>query len=113
MRQAGILAAAGIVALETMVERLADDHARARDLAQGLRAIPGLILDPGTPKTNMVFCSLADDVPLDAARVASALAERGVGVGAVASRRFRLVTHYGIEDEGILRAIEAFKDVLA
>ena len=55
MRQAGILAAAGIVALETMVERLADDHRRARMLAEGLKEIPGIVLDPGTPYTNMVF----------------------------------------------------------
>ena len=55
MRQAGILAAAGIVALETMVERLADDHRRARMLAEGLKEIPGIALDPGTPYTNMVF----------------------------------------------------------
>ena len=58
MRQAGILAAAGIVALEKMVERLVEDHARAKKLADGLRLVPGLQLDPGTPATNMVFLSL-------------------------------------------------------
>ena len=62
MRQAGVLAAAGIVALDKMVSRLGEDHERARELAQGLRAIPGLRLDPGTPATNMVFFDLAPEV---------------------------------------------------
>lgn len=112
MRQAGVLAAAGIVALESMVDRLADDHRRARLLAQGLGTIPGLELDPGTPKTNMVFCSLADNVPVGAAQVASALAERGVRVGVVSPRRFRLVTHYWIGDEDVEQAINAFCEAL-
>jgi len=112
MRQAGVLAAAGIVALESMVDRLADDHRRARLLAQGLATIPGLELDPGTPKTNMVFCSLADDVPMDATQVAAALAERGVRVGVVSPRRFRLVTHYWIEDEDVPQAVDAFCEAL-
>jgi threonine aldolase len=113
MRQAGVLAAAGVVALQSMVERLADDHRRARLLAQGLATIPGLVLDPGTPKTNMLFCSLADDVPLGAAQVAAALAKRGVRAGVVAPRRFRLVTHYWIGDDDITWAVDAFRDVLA
>jgi threonine aldolase len=113
MRQAGVLAAAGVVALQSMIERLADDHRRARLLAQGLATIPGLVLDPGTPKTNMLFCSLAGGVPLDAAQVAAALAERGVRVGVVASRRFRLVTHYWIGDDDVTQAVAAFRDVLA
>lgn len=112
MRQAGVLAAAGIVALQSMVERLADDHRRARLLAQGLTAIPGLVLDPGTPKTNMLFCSLAEDVPLSASQVAAALAERSVLVGAVAPRRFRLVTHYWIGDDDVTKAVGAFREVL-
>ena len=112
MRQAGVLAAAGVVALESMVERLADDHRRARLLAQGLVTIPGLVLDPGTPKTNMLFCSLAEAVPLSAAQVAAALAERGVRVGVVTPRRFRLVTHYWIGDDDVAQAVTAFRDVL-
>jgi threonine aldolase len=113
MRQAGVLAAAGIVALQSMVERLADDHRRARLLAQGLATIPGLVLDPGTPKTNMLFCSLAEDVPLSASQVAAALAERSVLVGPVAPRRFRLVTHYWIGDDDVTQAVGAFRHVLA
>ncbi len=112
MRQAGVLAAAGIVALETMVERLAEDHQRARMLAEGLATIHGLVLDPDTPRTNMIFCSLADAVLMNASQVVAALAERGVRVGAVGTRRFRLVTHYWIGDGDVSQAVEAFREVL-
>ena len=113
MRQAGILAAAGIVALETMTERLAEDHQRARALAQGLAAIPGMALDPGTPYTNMVFCSLRDEVPLEAPEFAARLKERNVLVGIVGPRRFRLVTHYWIDDDAVKQVILAFKEGIA
>lgn len=112
MRQAGVLAVAGIVALETMVDRLGEDHVRAKQLAQGLSLIPGLVLDPGTPYTNMVFLSLDDEVPLSASDVAGQIKDRGVRVGVVSARRFRLVTHYWIDDPGIDLAIQAFKKVL-
>jgi threonine aldolase len=112
MRQAGVLAAAGIVALEQMVDRLGEDHARARRLAQGLAAIPGLVLDQGTPATNMVFLSLAPEVPMDAAQAAQELARLGVRVGVVSKRRFRLVTHYWIDDQSVEMAVQAFKEVL-
>ncbi len=112
MRQAGILAAAGIVALETMVDRLGEDHLRARRLAEGLGRIPGLILDPGTPHTNMVFLSLDDDIPLEAEQLADRLVQFGIKVGVVARRRFRLVTHYWIDDAGVDQALEAFREVI-
>lgn len=112
MRQCGVLAAAGIVALESMVERLGEDHARARRLAAGLSAIPGLALDPGGPQTNMVFLSLDESLRLDAAQVAERLSRFGVRVGVVGPRRFRLVTHYWIDDEGVERAIRAFEQAI-
>ena len=112
MRQAGVLAAAGIVALETMIERLGEDHIRAKNLAQGLASVPGLILDPGIPETNMVFLSLNDEVPLSASEVAVRLKERGVLAGVVTNRRFRLVTHYWIEDSDIDQAIVGFQEVM-
>lgn len=112
MRQAGVLAAAGIVALETMVERLSEDHARARRLAQKLSAVPELILDKGTPQTNMIFCNLHPHVPLNAPQVAERLRERGVRVGAVGERRFRIVLHYWIDDHAVEKAAQAFKEVL-
>jgi threonine aldolase len=111
MRQAGILAAAGIVALEAMVDRLSDDHRRARNLAQGLSFLPWLTLDPGTPQTNMIFMSIADGYPGDAKQVAAALTKQGIKVGVVGQRRFRLVTHYWIDDASIEKALLAFEDV--
>jgi threonine aldolase len=113
MRQAGILAAAGVVALETMVSRLAEDHHRARILADQLREIQDLVLDLDTPHTNMVFLSLADGNRFDSAQqVASRLAQGGVKVGVVDKRRFRLVTHYWIDDQAIDIAVHEFKKVL-
>jgi threonine aldolase len=112
MRQAGILAAAGIVALETMVDRLAEDHARARRLAEELSSIPGIVLDPGTPHTNMVYLNLAEEVPLDAAQITDRLWPMGVRVEPSGCRRFRLVLHYWVDDAGVERAVEAFRRAL-
>lgn len=111
MRQAGVLAAAGIVALEMMVERLGEDHVRARKLAEGLAKIPGLELDPG-PYTNMIFVNLAQNVPLSAKEVAGRLAGMGVRAGVTGERRFRLVTHYWIDDAGVDQAVRAFGAIL-
>lgn len=112
MRQAGVLAAAGIVALETMVDRLSEDHCRARKLAQGLAAIPGIDLDAAVPPTNMVFVTLDESHPATASAVAQRLLEYGIKVGAVGPRRMRMVTHYWIDDQGIDRAVAAFRRVL-
>lgn len=112
MRQAGVLAAAGIVALETMRDRLIEDHLRAQRLADRLANIPGLVLDPGTPHTNMIFLSLADRVRVEASEVAARLAQSGVRVGAIGPRRFRLVTHFWIDDSGVESAAAAFEQVM-
>ena len=111
MRQAGVLAAAGIVALETMTARLSEDHARARRLVAGLSGLPGLVLDPGTPFTNMIFFNLAEDFPLDAAAFAARLKTHGVLVGTVGPRRIRLVTHYWIDDDAVDQTVTAFKQI--
>lgn len=113
MRQAGVLAAAGIVALETMVERLAEDHVRARRLAEALSLLPGIALDPGTPHTNMVYFNLNEAAPLDAAQLTARLARDGVRVHPSGARRFRLVLHHDVDDEGLERALAAFKAALA
>jgi threonine aldolase len=112
MRQAGILAAAGIVALETMVDRLVDDHRRARRLAAGLSQIPGLVLDPGSPFSNMVFLDLAPETGLSATEVANRLKTHGVLAGEAGRQRFRLVTHCWIDDAAVEQAISAFAAVL-
>ncbi len=112
MRQAGVLAAAGVVALESMVERLAEDHARAHRLAEGLAQLPALEMDPGTPLTNMIFCNLRQHVAMNAAQVVAVLAQYGVKVGATGPRRFRLVTHYWVDDAGVEQTLKAFQEVL-
>lgn len=113
MRQAGILAAAGIVALETMVERLAEDHSRARYLAEGLSEIPAILLEPGSPATNMIFFGFSDSVKLSMAEIEKKLAERGILTSASGPRRFRLVTHCWIDDAGVDKTVAAFREVLA
>jgi threonine aldolase len=112
MRQAGILAAAGIVALETMVDRLKEDHQRAQALAHGLGQVPGLVVETAQPATNMVFVHLAEDLPYRAKELAAQLADQDIRVGAVGERRFRMVTHYWINDEGIERTVTAFRKIL-
>ncbi len=112
MRQAGVLAAAGIVALEKMTDRLAEDHRRARNLAAKISRIPGLRLDHPTPDSNMVFCSLTDEVPVSADEISARLQPYGVLVYSAGARRFRLVTHYWVDDEKIERAAQAFRAVM-
>jgi threonine aldolase len=109
MRQAGILAAAGIIALEQMTGRLVQDHARARKLADGLRQIPALALEQDTPATNMVFFSLAAGVNCTTDEFIERLKKRGVLIGATGERAFRLVTHFWIDDAGVDEAVDAFK----
>ena len=112
MRQAGILAAAGIVALETMTGRLADDHQRARQLAASLGGIPGVHLEHEIPATNMVFLSLTEDVRRSTEEVFDGLKKLGVLVGVTGDRAFRLVVHYWIDDSAVEKTIAAFLAVL-
>jgi threonine aldolase len=112
MRQAGVLAAAGIYALEHMTARLADDHRRATRLADGIQNLPGVVFEMGLPPTNMVFPSFTQDIPYDAAEIVKRLKEQGILAGVVAERRLRLVTHYWIDDAAVDRTIEAFRQIL-
>lgn len=113
MRQAGILAAAGIISLERMIDRLVEDHDRARLLAEKLSAIPGLDLDRGISATNMVFASLNNKVKFSAVEVANRLGVHNVRVGVVAERKFRMVTHYWVSDLDVENVAIAFKKVLS
>ncbi|PWH15225.1 MAG: low-specificity L-threonine aldolase [Anaerolineae bacterium] len=112
MRQAGVIAAAGIVALEQMIDRLAEDHTRARRLAEGLGQIRSIQLD-GVPQTNMVYFNLADSVHLTVEQIERQMQTRGILVHADGKRRFRLVTHYWIDDAAIDKTIQAFREVLS
>jgi threonine aldolase len=104
MRQVGILAAAGLYALDHNLERLHEDHARARRLAAGAAEIEGLAADP--PDTNIVMIRVRRD-DLDPAALSAALERDGVLILPGGSRRLRAVTHLDVSDEGIDRAIEA------
>jgi threonine aldolase len=112
MRQAGVLAAAGIIAVEKMSLRLKEDHDKAARLAQGLAKIPGIVFEMGMPQSNMVFPSISQEVALSTRDVVTKLGELGVKLGAIASRRFRLVMHYWITDEDVNTTIKAFEQVL-
>jgi threonine aldolase len=113
MRQVGVIAAAGIISLESMVERLDDDHERARRLADGLRRIKGIQVDSGSPSTNMVYLNLADDCPKDARKVTLEMEKRRILLDPEGPRRFRLVTHYWIDDGAVEKTIKAFGEILA
>ncbi len=114
MRQAGIIAAAGVVALEEMTERLTEDHHKAKVLSDGLSQLPGLIKYLNPPiSTNMVFIALDESVPMDGKAFAAKLAEQNVFVGTPGPRHFRLVTHYWIDDEDVQRTISVFRSLLS
>ncbi len=110
MRQVGILAAAGLVALDEMIDRLSEDHANAWALAEGLSGIPGLIINESYVKTNIVFIDVAENMP-DAAGLASMLEAEGVLVLPLGSRKLRAVTHYIITRNDIDEALAVFKRV--
>jgi len=111
MRQSGIIAAAGITALEQMVDRLAEDHANARRLAEGIARIPGLSVDVGRVQTNIIYFSLADE-RLAAGALVTRLAQRGVKLLQVGPNRLRAVTHYGISIEDINLALAALNEAM-
>lgn len=112
MRQAGVLAAAGIVALEQMVDRLQEDHENARILAKGIAEIPGLGLDPDSVRTNIVFFDFLDE-RMTAQQFCDRLKEEGVLMLALGSGRLRAVTHYGIEREDVEQALQVMRRVMA
>jgi threonine aldolase len=108
MRQAGVLAAAAIVAIDTMVDRLAEDHENARVLARGLSEIPGISIDPESVQTNIVIFNV-DDGPAFVRR----LRDAGVLVTMYGPTRLRMVTHYGIARADIEEALERVRHASA
>ncbi len=113
MRQVGIVAAAGIISLEKMIDRLADDHAHARKLADGLRQTVGIDVDDGSPYTNMVYLNLSDDARVNMEQVGNRMKDLGVLLDVFDPRRLRLVTHYWIDDEAVEKSVMAFKKVMS
>jgi threonine aldolase len=112
MRQVGIIAAAGIISLEKMTKRLADDHVRARKLADGLRQVKGVLVDEGSPYSNMVYLNLVNDMKIDAAAIIDIAMKQGVMLDCENARRFRLVTHYWVDDKAVDKVIQAFATAL-
>jgi threonine aldolase len=110
MRQSGILAAAGIYALEHNVQRLAEDHANAKLLAEGLSSIRGIKLDPAIPDTNIIFFDTTAAGISSKDFVAKLLAQ-GVRMGFI-SRRVRAVTHLDVSREDIQRAVQSVREVI-
>jgi threonine aldolase len=108
LRQAGIVAAAGLYALDHHVERLADDHANARFLAEALAELPGIAIDPATVETNIVICEVRD-----AYELAGRLWEADVQTSPIGPTRLRMVTHLDVDRAGCERAVEACRDAVA
>jgi len=109
MRQVGILAAAALYAIDHHIERLTEDHRRARTLADGLAHIGGVRVVPCD--TNIIYFDL-DDSFGDLPAVIAAADARGVRVSAYGPRRLRAITHLDVDDRGIARALETFEAVL-
>jgi threonine aldolase len=111
MRQAGIIAAAGVVALEQMVDRLQEDHDNARVLAEGVASISGLGLDPATVHSNIVFFDFLA-THMTAQQFCDRLQEQGLLMLALGPARVRAVTHYGIERADVKHALKVMRDVM-
>jgi threonine aldolase len=112
MRQAGILAAAGIVALEHMVDRLSEDHRRAKVLAKGIAGIQGIELDLDLQHTNMVYFNLSDKLPMTTEVFLDETRKNNLLFGWVGGRRFRMVTHYWVDDFAVQKSIEIISQVI-
>jgi threonine aldolase len=112
MRQAGVLAAAGLVALEQSPRRLAEDHRNARLLAQGLARIPGIQIDPAKVQTNIVIFDVSG-TGMTGPEVSAQWKERGVLINAVDAKLMRAVTHYDVDREGCELALAALTEVVA
>jgi threonine aldolase len=109
MRQAGIIGAAGIVALEQMTDRLAEDHRRAKRLAEGLAEIPGIAVEPVA--TNILFFRLTDETKTPE-EIVSGLAERGILLLGRVEGNFRVVTHYWIDDADVESTVTAMQEIM-
>jgi threonine aldolase len=111
MRQAGIIAAPGVVALDKMIARLADDHRNARRLALGIAEIPGLSIDLSMVRTNIIYFDIETE-RITAEQIRVELESKGIKALPTGPARFRMVTHYGIDAADIDRALAALREVM-
>jgi len=111
MRQIGVIAAAGAIALEQMVDRLAEDHVNARCLAEEIAQIPGLSIDPARTQTNIIYFDLVSD-RLTAEEFVTRLGQKGIKLAPTRPSRFRMVTHHGINSEDIDATLVALGEVM-
>lgn len=111
MRQVGVIASAGLISLEKMTKRLGDDHARAKKIYDGLKQVSGLILE-AEPKTNMIYFDIHPNIKLTDNQIIEEIKKYGVLVDWASSCRFRLVTHYWVDDVAVEKTIHAFINVL-
>ena len=111
MRQTGVIAAAGIKALEEMVDRLAEDHENARRLAEGIARISGLSIEPAKVQTNIIYFELDED-RMTPKELVTELDKKEVKLLFVGARRLRAVTHYGISAEDIDLTVKALGEVM-
>ena len=112
MRQGGILAAAGIYALDNMVERQGDDHQRASHLAEGLASIKGLNLAKGSPYTNMVFVHVQEESKLTSSALVEQLKENGILVNESGKNELRFVTHHDVGDDAVANCLKVLHALL-
>jgi len=112
MRQAGMLAAAGLHALDHHIDRLAEDHANARLFADRVAEVPGIVLDPAEVETNLVFFNV-DETGLSAKDISDQLLEKGIRIGIEGAFRMRLVTHLDVGRKDIEEAAQALTNIVA
>ena len=112
MRQVGVLAAAGLVALEETPPKLHDDHANAKFLAEGLARIPGIAIDPRKVVTNIAVFDVSG-TGIAPAEISARLKQRGVLINSINERQMRAVTHYDVDREACTQALDALADAVA
>ena len=110
MRQAGVLAAAGLIALEKMPSRLSDDHANAKFLAAGLAQMPGIRLDASKVMTNILVFNVTG-TGMTAFEICKKLSEQGVLASGIDAEQIRMVTHMDVDREACARALAAMQTI--
>jgi threonine aldolase len=111
MRQAGIIAAAGIYALDHHIDRLKEDHQHAKRFALGLKEIKGVSIEPEEVETNILIFDVAE-TKMTPAQIRDEMKKEGILIHAVGKTRIRLVTHLDVSKEDIETALKAFRKVL-